>query len=222
MAGLAIQFSIFSIGRIVMKIHEDITIEKSSCFSKNGSNLLLLRLLTDPVPKQKSSKAVAKIIGLIKDQRCFVENEKVFVYFDKNLDVGQVSGQLLLIKSQMLRPIQNIRGVDFDYIRYCQLRHIYAQLFLREKDFAVVVHEQEKTISSGLDIFRKKVLIILKNQIHRKSENGFLEALLFGYTEDLDPALMKSYTDTGVIHIIAISGLHLALICQLLQLFLLI
>jgi competence protein ComEC len=58
----------------------------------------------------------------------------------------------------------------------------------------------------------------LKKQIPRKSENGFLEALLFGYTDDLDPSLLKSYADTGTIHIIAISGLHLALICQLLQL----
>jgi competence protein ComEC len=217
-AGLAIQFGVFSFGRIVMNIHEDIPVEKSSCFSKNGSNLLLLRLLTDPIPKQKSRKAVAKIIGLIKDQRCFSENEKVLVYFNKNLDAGQVSGALLLVKSKMLRPIQNIKGIDFDYIRYCHLRHIYAQLFLRENDFAVLGSEQEKTISSGLDIFRKKTLIILKNQIPRRSENGFLEALLFGYTEDLDPALMKSYADTGVIHIIAISGLHLALICQILQL----
>jgi competence protein ComEC len=217
-AGMAIQISILSFGRMVMNIHEDISVEESSCFSKSGSNLLLVRLLTDPVPKQKTRKAVAKIIGLIKDQRCFVENEKVLVYFNKNLDAGQVSGQLLLVRSTILRPIQNIRGIDFDYIRYCRLRHIYAQLFLKENDFAVVRVDQEKTISAGLDIFRKKILVILKNQIPRRSENGFLEALLFGYTEDLDPALMKSYADTGVIHIIAISGLHLALICQILQL----
>ena len=88
---------------------------------------------------------------------------------------------------------------------------------MKENDFVVIGHEQENTIFSALDSFRKKLVIILKNQIPRKSENGFLEALLFYYTEDLDPSLMKSYADTGVIHIIAVSGLHLALICQLRQ-----
>jgi competence protein ComEC len=217
MAGLAIQFAIFSFGRMIMYVHEDITVEKSSCFSKNCSNLLLLRLLSDPVPKQKFWKVVAKITGLLKDQRCFVENEKILVYFDKNLDAGQVCGGSMIITREKLQPIQNIKAVDFDYIGYCHLRHIYGQLYLKENDFAVIGYEQEKPIFSTLDSFRKKLVIILKNQIPRKSEYGFLEALLFGYTEDLDPSLMKSYANTGAVHIIAISGLHLTLICQLLQ-----
>ena len=217
MAGLAIQFAIFSFGRMVMCVHQDITIEKSSCFSKNCSNLLLMRLLSDPEPKQKSWKAVAKIIGLLKDQRCFVENEKILVYFDKNLDARQVYKGSMIITRKKLQPIQNIKTIDFDYIGYCHLQHIYGQLFLKENDFGVIGQEQEKPIFSKLDSFRKKLVIILKNQIPRKSENGFLEALLFGYTEDLDPSLMKSYANTGAVHIIAISGLHLTLICQLLQ-----
>ena len=217
MAGLAIQFAIFSIGRMIMSVHQDITIEESSCFSKNCSNLLLLRILTDPVPKQKSWKAIAKITCLFKDQRCFVENEKILVYFDKNLDARQVYKGSMIITKEKLQPIRNVKAVDFDYIGYCHLRHIYGQFFLKENDFAVIGGDQENPVFSALDSFRKKLVIILKNQIPRKSENGFLEALLFGYTEDLDPSLMKSYADTGVIHIIAISGLHLALICQLLQ-----
>jgi len=217
MAGVAIQFAIFSFGRMVMYVHQDKTLEESSCFSKNRSNLLLLRLLSDPVPRQKSWKAVAKITGLYKDQRCFFENEKVLVYFNKNLDAGQVSGGSLIVTKKELSPIQNIKGLEFDYIGYCHLRHIYGQLYLKENDFEVIIGEKERTVFSVLDDFRRRMLIILKNQIPSKSENGFLEALLFGYTEDLDPALMKSYADTGVVHIIAISGLHLALICQLLQ-----
>src|SRR4029078_4315016 len=37
-----------------------------------------------------------------------------------------------------------------------------------------------------------------------------------GFTGDLDNQLLKDYADAGVVHIIAISGLHLALICQIL------
>src|SRR5258706_6222194 len=218
MAGLAIQFAIFSLGRMVINIHQDKTIEESSCFSKNRSNLLLLRILSDPVAKQKSWKAVAKITGLFKGQRCFAENEKVLIYFNKNIDGRQVSGGILIITNKELRPIQNIKNINFDYVGYCHLRHIYAQLFLTNNDFAVIRNGEEKTLFSELGDFRKKLLIILKKQIPGKSETGFLEALLFGYTDDVDPVLMKSYADTGVIHIIAISGLHLALICQFLQL----
>lgn len=200
-----------------MFFHEDITVESTSCYSQNRPNLLLLRLLTDPVPKQKSWKTIARIDWLIRDRQCFVENEKVLVYFNKNIDAGQVSCGSIIVTSKKLQPIRNIKGVAFDYIGYCHNRHIEAQLFLQDNNFAVIETKNQQTFSVILGSFRKKLLIILKKQIPRKSENGFLEALLFGYTDDLDPDLMKSYTDTGVIHIIAISGLHLALICQILQ-----
>jgi competence protein ComEC len=49
-----------------------------------------------------------------------------------------------------------------------------------------------------------------------KDELGIAEALLIGYTNDLDKDLVQAYSNTGVVHIIAISGMHLALIYVLL------
>ena len=217
MAGVAIQFAFFSIGRLIIHIHQDIQIEQTSCYSANRSNPLLVSLLTDPVPRQKSWKALARIINLLNNGHCYVENEMILVYFDKKLDANQVSAGSIILIQKELQPIQNFKSIDFDFKSYCHLRHIYAQVFLSRNQYVLIGHDQEKTFISVLDGFRKKLLIILKNQIPRKSESGFLEALLFGFTEDLDPEILKSYADTGVIHIIAISGLHLALICQLLQ-----
>lgn len=45
---------------------------------------------------------------------------------------------------------------------------------------------------------------------------GIAEALLIGHTNDLDKDLVQAYSNTGVVHIIAISGMHLALIYGLL------
>ncbi|HET7898564.1 MAG TPA: ComEC/Rec2 family competence protein, partial [Flavisolibacter sp.] len=51
-----------------------------------------------------------------------------------------------------------------------------------------------------------------------EKEQGFAEALLIGYKDDLDRNLVQAYSNTGVVHIIAISGLHLGLIYGLLLL----
>ena len=64
---------------------------------------------------------------------------------------------------------------------------------------------------------RTKILSILqKNLPPSKDELGIAEALLIGYTSDLDKDLVKAYSNTGVVHIIAISGMHLGLIYILL------
>ena len=38
------------------------------------------------------------------------------------------------------------------------------------------------------------------------SDGSNAEALLIGYTQDLDKDLVQAYSNTGVVHIIAISG----------------
>ncbi|HYH16752.1 MAG TPA: ComEC/Rec2 family competence protein, partial [Flavisolibacter sp.] len=49
-------------------------------------------------------------------------------------------------------------------------------------------------------------------------EAGLAEALLIGYKDDLDKNLVQAYSNTGVVHVIAISGLHLGIIYWILLL----
>jgi competence protein ComEC len=218
--GLAIQIVFISFGRLLMFVHQDKQVEHFPGFLKNQSNCLVIQLLSDPVPKQKSYKCLAHIRWLINNQTCFHADEKILVYFSKNPGNSFISEGSLIILRKQLQPIENLNSSDFDYKKYCRLKHIYAQVFLKDNEFLLIGQENKKKIFYSLDSLRKKILSIIKNQVPGKSENSLLEALMVGFTDDLDPGLLKSYADTGVIHIIAISGLHLALICHILQLIL--
>src|SRR5215203_2645450 len=63
---------------------------------------------------------------------------------------------------------------------------------------------------------RDGVINILRKFIPGEKEQGLAEALLIGYKDDLDKNLVQAYSNTGVVHVIAISGLHLGLIYWLL------
>jgi competence protein ComEC len=67
---------------------------------------------------------------------------------------------------------------------------------------------------------RNKVLSIFRERVPGETEVGVAEALLIGYRDDLDKDLVRSYSNTGVVHIIAISGLHLGMIYGLMLLIL--
>jgi competence protein ComEC len=45
----------------------------------------------------------------------------------------------------------------------------------------------------------------LRQNISSSKELGIAEALLIGYRNDLDKELVQAYSNTGVVHIIAIS-----------------
>ena len=216
-AGLAIQIFFFLFGTLVMHVRRDIQIKDSPAFVNKQHNYLLLQILGDPVSRQKSYKCSALVKKLINGHSVYYEREKILVYFNKKTDISTLSGGTWILIRKPLQPIENFKSSDFDYKKYCRLKHIYAQVFLNEDDYINILHENKKSFFSGLDSLRKKLLAVIKSRVPNKSEYGLLEALLVGFTDDLDPEILKSYADSGVIHIIAISGLHLALICHILQ-----
>jgi competence protein ComEC len=219
--GIVLQVLFIFFGRMLMHLHQDKPIIESGYDAKTKKNYLFIQIIIDPVQRKSSFKCLAKIIWLVKDQTSHYQNEKVLIYFKNNPLLRHVTSNSWIITGKILQPIENFKAFDFDYRKYCRLRHIYSQLYLKENEYAVVEHAETKSVLSILDSFRKKILAIIKQYVPSKSENSLLEALMVGFTDDLDPLLLKSYADTGVVHIIAISGLHLALICEFLQIILL-
>ena len=63
------------------------------------------------------------------------------------------------------------------------------------------------------------VIKVLRTNIQGPRECGLAEALLIGYKNDLDKNLLQAYSNTGVVHVVAISGLHLGLIYAMLNIF---
>jgi len=52
----------------------------------------------------------------------------------------------------------------------------------------------------------------IDNHLVNKEASGFAKALLIGVKSDIDKNIIKAYTQLGIIHIIAISGMHLDII----------
>ncbi len=91
---------------------------------------------------------------------------------------------------------------------------------MKPGEFNVLRATDKKWLHIFLDATREKVLNILRTNIRGDKELGLAEALLIGYKDDLDKTLVQSYSNTGVVHIIAISGLHLGLVYWLMLLLL--
>lgn len=219
MAGLFIHTAFLALGRLLIVCHQDIQVAPPNQIPVKYS--LIAELENDPARKSRTFKAISTIRYLCETNACYTEKEKIFIYFQANqLPLGISAGTVIIFNKPLL-PIENSSSPQgFDYRHYCRLKHIYAQVFLGPSDYRILGGNRENPVRSVLISWRRKLLRIIKQYIPGKEENSLLEALMIGYTEDLDRELVQSYSNTGVVHIIAISGLHLTLIYQILQLLL--
>ena len=59
---------------------------------------------------------------------------------------------------------------------------------------------------------RDLLLDILNQYIDDKTERGVAGALLFGYKDELDSDVVDAYARTGTLHVLAVSGMHVAIL----------
>ncbi len=165
------------------------------------------------VEKAKSYKALASIDAVQIKNNWQKTKGNILFYFKKDsarplLDYGS---QIVIHKP--LQPISNAGNPgSFDYIRYCIFHDISYQAFLKNDEYVVLPEKNINSLQLTVFNIRNAAIRTLQKNVLGQKELGVAEALFIGYRDDLDKNLVQSYSNTGVVHIIAISGLHLGMI----------
>ncbi|MFN2457042.1 MAG: ComEC/Rec2 family competence protein [Chitinophagaceae bacterium] len=181
------------------------------------SNLILVKIDEPLVEKPNSYKALASIGAVFTNNTLVPAKGKIIIYFRKDSTANDLVYGSKIIVSKPLQEIKNSGNPgSFNYKQYSLFQGVTHQAYLTGSDF-VQLKERELNIFKGF-VFqvRNSVVKILKHYIKGDKEAGLAEALLIGYKDDLDKNLVQSYSNTGVVHVIAISGLHLGIIYGLL------
>lgn len=137
---------------------------------------------------------------------------KVLVYHqsDKHLEPGQI----LLVNKKPEEIASPLNPHEFDYRQYLFRQGIQYRQFLG-KDFQLV----DSVPSTGLNYFlvhlRHRIGEMLQSKIPDENSAQIALALLLGQKKELDPTIREAYTQAGVMHILAVSGLHVGIIYAL-------
>lgn len=181
---------------------------------KNG---LVVTLDESLVEKTKSFKANAVANYIINNKTSIDVKGKLILYFKKDTSLTELDYGSQIVFTKPLQEIKNSGNPGgFDYRRYCLFQGITHQVYLKPGEFEILKGKKQNSFRQFIYNSREKILALLRKNIPGDKEPGLAEALLIGYKNDLEQSLVQSYTNTGVVHIIAISGLHLGLIYWLL------
>lgn len=179
-------------------------------------------ILQEPlVSKPKSFKAEAWVNLLDSEGQLKPVKGGLILYLEKDSSLPQLPYGTRIVFTKELQPIKNSGNPGgFDYQRYSAFKNLYYQVFLKTGEYRIESSITINPFQQTLLQTRTWVLRKFKQYIPGKEAAGLAEALLIGYKDDLDRNLVEQYADTGVVHIIAISGMHLGLLYGLLLLLL--
>ncbi len=216
--GVTVTLFIAAIG-LLTTYNKDISNHTDWLGNHYNEGVLMLVTLQEPlVEKAKSYKAEATVDAIQSDGQWQKVTGRILVYFNKDSTIPKVKyGSRVLF----LKPLQLIKNSgnpgSFDYKRYNAFQDIYHQVFLKKDEYTVTTTTNINPFKQWLIDIRFLVINTLRKYINTDREAGVAEALLIGYRDDLDKDLVQAYSNTGVVHIIAISGLHLGMIYGVLR-----
>lgn len=114
-------------------------------------------------------------------------------------------GQRLLIHAEPQAVPKALNPYQFDYGEYLRNQNVFHRLTLK-KNFVKIGFEKNADFYLG----KLRENLSRSFDIHNftPSVKELLNALLLGQRQDMEKSITENYTNTGVIHILAISGLH--------------
>ena len=216
-SGLLIHIVFFCLGAVLLWRH-DVRQQKNWLGSMSDPpSYITVRLEEIPLQKTRSWKAVARVECSSSGTEWQPVNGMLLLYFAQQPVPSLSCGSRIVVR-KALQPVPDLHNPGgFNFQRYCLFQGITHQVYLKQHEFAVVREKHKASLQSLVLEAQDRIIHLLRTYIIGSKEQGLAEALLIGYKNDLDRELVQAYTHTGVVHIIAISGMHLALIYGLLM-----
>jgi len=208
---IQIQNAILSAAIVLVGIfYPDRPAEKKDCdFSRK--DYYLAEVCQKPGEKARTFQTIL----LIQNDK-LTTPEKVVAYFSKTVfDSTITTGDQLIIlaKPQQIKNAGN--PFEFDYQSLMHQRDIWYSAYLTEGTYLKTNH-QIKRMSNWAEKVRDHLIAMLAGALPEKEERSVVSALTLGYRTEIAQDTLDYFASTGAMHVLSVSGLHVALIYMIL------
>ncbi|KXK39217.1 MAG: ComEC/Rec2 family competence protein [Saprospiraceae bacterium] len=150
---------------------------------------------------------------LVNDSMQIPVDNQLIISFKINDSIAQryKRGDIIYIKTKLKNVKRNTNPDAFDYSKYLKYKGILQMGFVLPGDHHLIksggLHFFQQLASSSAYYAEK----VIHQYIHDEQAISIAEALLIGKKINIRPEVYKSYADTGAVHVLSVSGMHVAI-----------
>jgi len=213
-------FLIMGVGINLLLLLAGITItqlkdEKRLTVNNAQQGMMVGTIIKQPKTSDKTIKTVLEIEAINKNGNWISTSGNVVLYFRKDSVNPPILalGDRLIFDVDVQTPLAAKNPHEFDYKNYLAYHLITKQAFLRAGEWQKISNDIPTTnISLWASEIQQKVVSIFR-QAHLSPDNfSIISALTVGYKDLLSAETRQSFSQTGAMHVLAVSGLHVGII----------
>ena len=202
--GFTLTLSLFFCGLLLY------TNEKNSISTLNPEKTLFTCTLSDyPEEKANSFMLKVKLNRKVEGKKSEAVKGSIILYQKKDSSAASmIPGDLLIIRCLPVEIINRSNPYEFDYRFYMENQGIRYYAFTNSHDIIRhIIPVHRKLIHRAL-IVREKIIRMFKERGIKGERLALVAAITLGQKSMLDPEQKLNFIKAGVMHIMAVSGLH--------------
>lgn len=178
----------------------------------NAPQAHVIATVVSNVPTVQKQRILVDINKVISDSLTKeAQTDRLLVYLEKDTNsLNLIPGDIIALRGRMLLIEPPMNPHAFNYQQYMLRRAVYHQMYVKEHNWAYLGFQSGIRRTSA--IWRRYFLSVLQKYIPEENEYAVAAALSLGYKSGINDKIRNAYADTGAMHVLAVSGLHVGLI----------
>ncbi|TAE88075.1 MAG: ComEC family competence protein [Bacteroidetes bacterium] len=220
LSGIAIGSMFYCLG-ILLHVQQNQLLQPTHFSYAKNATYYLVRIDEKPIQKKKSYKMRASVISYLNQQgghHPTTGNILIYLANDSSSIIPQYGDVLLVEQNQVNLVLGPKNPEEFNYRRYLAFNHIHHQCYLKKATFTG--KNNGNNLYKNILATQQYFTMVLKTYIAQPEAVAIMQALLYGYDDDIDEDTMSAYANTGTLHVLAVSGMHVGIIFYILNMLL--
>lgn len=158
----------------------------------------------------KPNERYVKYILAINGFNTKIASGKILLYVPKQSKIVLHSGTEISINESIYPIPKAYNPYQFDYANYLEKQNIGHQIYLKNSSIKII--KQHQNVNYYIEKLRNELSDSFAIHHFDAKTKAIIDALLLGQRVAIDKATITDYSNAGVIHILAISGLHISIL----------
>jgi competence protein ComEC len=209
------------LGMLAINIQKQTWLPYFFAHSLSAESKVKLRILEPLVAKTKSYKTTAEVLAIVHQNQEQKSNGKIVLYFDRSaLNDSLTYGDIIYAKNKISELKDAPNPFEFSPKKHLANKSIYHSCFLKKTDYYVLDrNEQFDIVQLGYTV-RDYCLEIFRKHHLTGDEFAVAAAMILGFEDELNPQIISYFSASGAMHLLSVSGLHIAFVYIILALML--
>jgi competence protein ComEC len=185
-------------------------------FSKTAAQYIVVKINNEPTQKAGLVRFTTTVKQFIHNKKPSAATGTLLIAIKDSTASRLYYGDELLIRAQYIPVDPPFNPAEFNYKKYLAHQNIYYQAFLFPGQYAVINTLTGNPIIAYSLRLRQRLVEKLKTHMHDTAAIVVASTLILGYKADMSNDILQAYSKTGTIHVLSVSGAHVAIIYALL------